>query len=963
MPRSTGPTSIGFYGDTEQSPDPTARPPLTMSDLTDTRLVRRLPAGVEPERVTAIAQPLAGPSGPQLEPGQRIGQFELIRELGRGGMGQVYLARDTRLARLVALKFLRMSSPGQVARFLVEARTTAQCRHDNIVVIYDADEWEGMPYLALEYLQGRPLSAILADGTLHHQRAIAIMTSVVRALVCAHELGIVHRDLKPDNIFVTSTGQVKVLDFGIAKLFGDRSPEPETIPADRELGVQTETGALVGTVPYMSPEQWGAGDVDHRTDLWAIGVIFWEALTGCHPLTWQDKGNPNFAALRSRVLELSEAVPSIAAELPTLPAELIRVVDSCLVKPAAGRVSSAVELLRALERIAPARAKELGGDECPYPGMICFEEDDASRFFGRDHDVRHVRQRLTESPMLCVVGPSGVGKSSFVRAGVMPALRSGADAWQTIIVRPGRKPLQALLGVLQDDNPALSPETLRQQPGALGTLLRARADQQQCRILLFIDQFEELYTLGAGTSERQAFTDCLAGVADHASTPLRLVVSMRSDLLDRAAENRSFMEQLSASLFFLTPISEAGMRDALLQPLALTGYQVESESTVDEMITQLRGTPAALPLLQFVAAKLWDARDRERQLLTVASYQALGGIAGALASYADDLVGAMTAGQQRLARAIFERLVTPDGTKAVAERTELEQLSSSTREARRVLATLAEARLVVMEDSDENAGTVEIVHESLLSTWPTLRRWREESAEDGAFREELRAAARQWHARGHAVGLLWRAEAAADAARFAARCRVPLPAREQQFLDAVIAHSHRLRRVKRVALIGTIVTLLVLATAATAALLVIRDAQKQTKAEAVRAQREAAKARAAESKSTRDANEVRRQKRVSDQRLQQIRTKDQDIATGKRVIRRTNAELEDANRKLKAAIARTQKQRRRAQQSARDANEQSQRAQEAQRAAEVAERKWRALYKEKAAQLKKLEKLNRRFDR
>src|SRR5262245_21882435 len=262
---------------------------------------------------------------------------------------------------------------------------------------------------------------------------------------------------------------------------------------------------------------------------------------------------------------------------------------------------------------------------------------------------------MRERPLVGVVGPSGVGKSSLLRAGAIPALKGSDESWEVFVARPGRAPLASLATLLQPlthsgsadlagkmrEHQALI-DRLRDEPGYLGTLLRSRARQKNERILLFVDQFEELYTLAADAEERMAYTACLAGVADDPSTPLRVVVSMRSDFLDRAAEDRQFMDRLTRSLVFLPPVDRAGMAEALVQPLEMSGYRFESPAMVDEMLAELEGTAGALPLLQFTAARLWDTRDRDRRVLTLASYEALGGVAGALATHADDVAQALT---------------------------------------------------------------------------------------------------------------------------------------------------------------------------------------------------------------------------------------------------------------------------------------------------------------------------------
>jgi serine/threonine protein kinase len=233
----------------------------------------------------------------ELPSGERVEQYEIIRELGRGGMGQVFMARDTRLGRVVAIKFLTRTGDSFIRRFLVEAQTTARCTHENIVVIHEANTFRNRPYMVLEFLEGDPLSRIIKGRTLSGARAVEIMVPVVRALTRAHQFGIVHRDLKPDNIFITEGGTVKVLDFGVAKLFGESDdPADDTLPPRASALINTGSGRnslyetlstggrAVGTLPFMSPEQFGVDAVDERTDLYAVGVILFRLLSGPHPL-------------------------------------------------------------------------------------------------------------------------------------------------------------------------------------------------------------------------------------------------------------------------------------------------------------------------------------------------------------------------------------------------------------------------------------------------------------------------------------------------------------------------------------------------------------------------------------------------------------------------------------------------------------------------------------------------------
>jgi serine/threonine protein kinase len=453
-------------------------------------------------------------AGPKPEPGTRINQYELIKLLGEGGMGTVYLARDLRLGRRVAIKFLQSQQPELTQRFLVEARATARCQHDNIVVIYEVGEQASMPYMALEYLTGHPLKHWLKNGQrLPYTRAVEIMVQVLRALECAHGQGIVHRDLKPDNIFIMGSGTIKVLDFGIAKVLEATTPLQVSsgairMPSPLELATGsnsalTRHGTLMGTLKYMSPEQWGIGiEIDHLSDIWASGVLLHRMICGRHPL---HPLNGNQLVVTA-MLELP--MPSMQEAAPSeVPRELVQIVDRCLLKLKEQRWQSAPALLRALEPFQPGRRSlELQLDELPYAGLSSFQESDAGKFFGRNSEIAAMVTRIRDRPLMAVVGSSGVGKSSFIRAGVVPALKRSGEQWETLVVRPGRKPMDALASItapmvattanLTDElaEKAKLVDQLRKEPGHLGHLLRGRARRDNRKILLFVDQFEELYT-------------------------------------------------------------------------------------------------------------------------------------------------------------------------------------------------------------------------------------------------------------------------------------------------------------------------------------------------------------------------------------------------------------------------------------------------------------------------------------
>lgn len=565
-----------------------------------TRMEIALPQGEQPaapavnRKKSNSRQPLS------FEGVLRIGRFEMIREIARGGMGQVFLARDTKLGRKVAIKFLLNDDPSFVARFMIEARATARCEHENIVAIFEVDEHEGLPFMVLEYLEGKTLTQVLETKQTPRQ-IVELMISVGRALERAHEHGIVHRDLKPSNIFITERGVVKVLDFGVAKLFTTQSgegdfpdhvsgssavegtqpgaPTRNALPASPTRGTQpgalgraletagagqaprattietdnyvtfSANGALVGTLPYMSPEQWGADAVDHTSDIWAVGIMFWRALLSIHPA-----GSMAPEKLKARLTDLATPLTSIGVRDPGLPKALVRIIDKCLAKSKSQRYQSAAELLTDLVAFN-APSSERGEDYCPYRGLAAFGESDATYFFGRSAEIRTAVGQLDVWPLLAVVGPSGVGKSSFVHAGVVPAVRQTAGGhWDVKVIRPGRSPLSSLAAALSEfsDDPGRVTNLLTQlgtSPGLFGVELRAHAKRSRQHVLLVVDQLEELFTLCNNEVEQKTFLAALLAAADDPSAPVRVVMSMRADFLDRLGGHKYFYPSFRAACF------------------------------------------------------------------------------------------------------------------------------------------------------------------------------------------------------------------------------------------------------------------------------------------------------------------------------------------------------------------------------------------------------------------------------
>ena len=283
-----------------------------------------------------------------LESGSKLGPYEILNPIGAGGMGEVYRARDERLAREVAIKILPPSfldDPDRLRRFEQEARATGQLNHPNILAVYDTGDHEGTRYVVEELLDGETLRKRLDGGALPARKAIDFGRQIARGLSAAHQKGIVHRDLKPENLFVTNDGRVKILDFGLAKL---------TMPFDGDSArtaaeTQAETGAgvILGTAGYMSPEQVRGNPVDHRSDLFSFGGILYEMLTGKRAFHRDSSVETMTAILR-------EDPPEISRVSRDVPPGLDRIVQHCLEKSPDERFQSASDLAFQLDALSGA---------------------------------------------------------------------------------------------------------------------------------------------------------------------------------------------------------------------------------------------------------------------------------------------------------------------------------------------------------------------------------------------------------------------------------------------------------------------------------------------------------------------------------------------------------------------------------------------------------------------------------
>ncbi len=744
------------------------------------------PTEALPEREDRVAS---------FSPGEILGErYRIEALLGRGGMGEVWKAYDLKLRVEVALKTLTGKLFSDARAFELvrrEVRAAREVVSPNVCRIFDLVEVDGHELVSMEYIDGATLLGLLREkGPLELRAASEIASQLLAGLEAIHGAGLVHRDVKPENVMLTRAGRVVLMDFGLAAR-----------KADAALGLRA------GTPAYMSPEQAQGEGVDARTDVYAAGLVLAEMICA-EGLSHESTRQTLWKALRHD--------PPAMPESPWRPI-LLRAVA----KDREERFDSAAALARALEEVA--FRVEGAEDQTPYPGLSSFKEQDAEFFFGREAEVEEVWKKLEHASLLGIIGASGSGKSSFVRAGLIPAK---PDGWGHVICQPGNRPFaalgQALLPEVGRDDEAMR-ELIGLEDPKLALSAIGRWRRRHDEVLLIVDQFEELFT--QNTPEVQSrFASLLGRVALEAD--VHVLLAMRDDFLIHCQSQRS-LKPVFSELTALGPPTGADLRRALLQPALACGYRFADEKMVEEMLAEVTRERGALPLIAFTAARLWEQRDRDTGYLTREAYDGMGGVGGALAQHAEATLALIGEQRRSIVREFFRNLVTAQGTRATRDVEELLSLfvvsESLTGEvpavesravAFEVLQTLIDARLLTSFELPGGEGEparrrVEIIHESLLTAWPRLVRWQAQDADGAKLRDELRHAAGLWEERGRPDDLLWTGTAYREFLLWRERYSGRLTAIEEDFAGAMHTLAGRRRRRRRIAVSSVIAALLI----------------------------------------------------------------------------------------------------------------------------------------------------------
>jgi serine/threonine protein kinase/WD40 repeat protein len=810
----------------------------------------------------------------------QVNGYELHEKIGSGGFGAVYRAYQPSVGREVAIKIIlphHASSPEFVRRFEVEAQVIARLEHMNIVPLYDYWRDPDGAYLVMRYMRGGSLRHMITQTPFDPGTAAVLLDQIAGALTIAHRNGVIHRDLKPENVLLDEDGNAYLGDFGIAKNLAI-------------LDSQTDTGDILGSPGYLSPEQAQGEIVSPRTDVYSLGVMLYELLAGEHPF-------PNTNPVEKIYKHLHEPLPILKNLSPDIEGAVNDVLQKATAKNPAHRyenamvfaeafrmaaaiereqTETAVELLTPREQQvlhhiiagksnrqiadvlvveistvkwyirqiyrklnvhnrvqAIVRGRELNmvlledanGDHThtptyyaitdaknPYKGLRAFETVDSEDFFGRDKLIRKLLARLDlNNPtkggrFLAVVGPSGSGKSSVVKAGLIPALwrgdLPGSENWYVAEVLPGPRPLDELevtLMRLAPNNSVNLREQLERDEHGLTRAAQLILPDDGSELLVVVDQFEEVFTLVEDESRRQHFLSLIDMAVTDPRSRVRVVVTLRADFYDRPLQYPLLGDLMREHMETVLPLSAEELQQVILKPADKAGIRYE-EGLVARIIGDVNYQPGSLPLLQYALTELFDHRDG--RTITQQAYADIGGTVGALAKRADELFAEFDRDGQETIRQMFMRLITlgegTEDTRRRVQRGELLSIGSHPDLMDDVIDSFAEYRLLALDrDPATREPTVEVAHEALLREWERLRGWLNDSREDIKTQRQLSSLSTEWQNHGQNADYLVRGSRLEQLQAWSTDTSLTLTPSEQAFMDAsTLARGQREAREK-----------------------------------------------------------------------------------------------------------------------------------------------------------------------
>lgn len=719
--------------------------------------------------LSAVAGLHAGSGGGQNESASVSGRdspyairgYEVRELVGEGHLGRVFRAYQPSMGREVALKVIRPEFANDaefIRRFEADAQVVAGLEHPHIVSLYDYWRDPKGTYLVMPWLAGGSLATELERGPLSLAATMKIVDQVGSALSYAHRHGVLHRNITPSNVVLDGDGNAYLSDFRLVAVEG-----PPT------------------TSMYVAPEEMLDVPVTAQTDLFRFAVTVHRALAGLD----SDDG-----------AELA----ALAEFRDDVPVDVDVIIARATARDPAERYSRVEDFVRELRRATgsdvvsvPSGAEIPGLLRNPYKGLRAFQETDADDFFGREDLMGTLLDAVDEHKLVAVVGSSGSGKSSLVRAGLIPSIRSGAvagsETWLITDMFPGSHPFEELSYALE--RVAVRPvgnllEELGNGAAGLLRVVKRILPGDDAQLLLVVDQFEELFSMVADPEIRRLFLDALAIAATDPDSRLRTVITLRGDFFDRPLQFHRFGELMRSGLVSIPALSPDGLARAVSGPARNTGLELEP-GLAAEIVRDVEGEPGSLPLFQHTLAELFDRRDG--RLLTIGAYRRTGGVSGALSGRAEQLYQSLTRVEQEATEDIFLRLVTVDetreDTRRRVRRSELESFHVGSTTIDSILQRFGAYRLLSFDHDEVTRGaTVEVAHEALIHEWERLRGWIDKSRSDLLLHHRLEWAVREWLDSGRQEAFLLTGGRLEHFEQWAADTDLTLTSREHEFLTA-----------------------------------------------------------------------------------------------------------------------------------------------------------------------------------
>lgn len=703
--------------------------------------------------------------------GQKLGNCLIEGRIGKGGMATVYRAIRDEDEVEVAVKVISHDITNTVdfiERFKREGRLMQSLQHQHILPVYEFGTSGELMYIIMKLIEGGSLDTMLSKGRLPLELSLQLLEQIASALQYAHDKGIIHRDLKPGNVLLDLEGNAYLTDFGIAKW-------------KEETAGLTLTGMVMGTPGYMSPEQWRTEPVDQRTDVYALGVMTFKMLTGRLPFHADTPFSLMYKHLDEAPPLAAEYVPSLVpsidqvlqrsmAKLPekrypstthflaalkdaveNVRADVDVVADSddatalmtdsialqgmsnAIDVGARGIVNRIREAIResAGETLTLAKALLDYTNELrqranqqpdliqgPYKALESYDLADNKLFFGREAAIDSMLDRAPFSKFTVLHAESGAGKTSLIRAGIMPRLLAGGYLPLYVAVRL-YPPHVALKSLLLHDDPTKA--TLAPQKGTLRNFLRQIATiiGQNREIFIFVDQFETLFTDVFDEEARTTFVREIADCIDDESLQIRVVLAMRTEYFGMVASFQPAIAQPFSHEFLLRRLTHDEARQALAMPAEAQSYTFE-DGLIEEILSDLSDENNAIapPQLQLVGTALIERLPTDRTVINFTDYDSAGRAKGVLGSYLQRILDKLPNTQRKTARLVIESLVRPNQTRDVKTRkqlyNELDSIGQDSSKLDTILHGLRESHVLRLLETNDGAA-YELVHDYLAT--------------------------------------------------------------------------------------------------------------------------------------------------------------------------------------------------------------------------------------------------------